>query len=108
MKTPGGKSPAPSGTRRFLIHLSCAHDETTGDCRYRLRIQPWTPRIGKRRPQAHEVLFEDEYELIRAVNPILPDGSDVRNVLSHIESPEGFLYLLHLNPQQAGTLGWRG
>ena len=100
------KSPEPSGTRRYLVHLSCVQEETTGICRYLLRIQPWHRR-SVRRIQPQERLFEDEYELIETLNPLLPEGSDVRNVLSYIESPEGFLYLLNLNPEQARTLGWR-
>lgn len=102
----GRKSHAP-GTRRYLIHLSCAQEENTGNCRYLLRIQPWTPRNSARRPPARERFFDDELALAEAVNPLLSGGSDVRNVLSFIESAEGFLYLLHLNPEQAKTLGWR-
>ncbi len=49
----------------------------------------------------------DEYELTEALNPLLPHGSDVRDVLSHIESPEGFLYLLNLSSEEARRLGWR-
>jgi hypothetical protein len=40
------------------------------------------------------------------MNPLLPRGSDVRDVLSHIESPDGFLYLLHLSSEEAAHLGW--
>ena len=72
-----------------------------------MRIQPWTPRSSSRTAQAQERFFEDEYELMQALNPLLPSGSDVRNVLSHIEGRDGFLYLLHLNPEQATILGWR-
>ena len=72
-----------------------------------MRIQPWTPRSSGSRVKPQERLFEDEYELMQVINPFLPGGSDVRNVLSHIESPEGFLYLLHLNPEQARIPGWR-
>jgi hypothetical protein len=104
--TLAGSAPPPSGTRRYLIHIFCAPGHQPGERRYILRIQPWTPRRSPR-AQAHERLFEDESELIDAVNPVLPSGSDIRHVLSHIESPEGFLYLLHLDAEQAGTLGWR-
>jgi len=56
-------------------------------------------------PREHD--FGDEFELVEAVNPLLPEGSDVRDVLAHIESQEGFLYLLHLTAEQAARLGWR-
>ena len=59
----------------------------------------------KRRPR--ERVFTDEYELIETINPLLPQGSDVRNVISHIESPDGFLYLLYLSSEEANSLGWR-
>ena len=49
----------------------------------------------------------DEYELIETINPLLPHGSDVRDVLSHIESPDGFIYLLYLSSEEAERLGWR-
>lgn len=49
----------------------------------------------------------DEYELIETINPLLPRGSDIRDVLSHIESPDGFLYLLYLSAEEANRLGWR-
>jgi len=107
MKAYGRKSHAPPGTRRYLIHLSCAQEENTGHCRYVLRIQLWKPRSNSRRSRAEERFFEDELALAEAVNPLLPGGADVRNVLSYVESAEGFLYLLHLNPEQAKTLGWR-
>jgi hypothetical protein len=103
MITPERKS--PSATRRYLVHLFGAA-RNPGQRRYLLRIQPWTPR-NSHPAQACERLFEDEVELIRAVNPFLPPGSDVRYVLMHIESPEGFLYLLRLTAEQASALGWR-
>lgn len=107
MKTPGGRSRAPSGTRRYLVHLSCVPAENSGERRYVLRIRPWMPR-GSCRVQVRKRLFEDECELIQTINPLLPCGSDVRHVFSYVESPEGFLYLLHLNSQQASSLGWYG
>lgn len=106
MSVPEPRSSPPSGTRRYLVHLLGAPPRTSGQRRYLLRIQPWTPR-SSHPPQPRERLFEDEVELIRAVNPFLPSGSDVRHVLLHIESPEGFLYLLRLTAEQAGALGWR-
>ena len=91
--------------RRFLIHLSCAHDSRESR-RYISRIEVWTSR--RTAPtERHERLFADECALIRAVNPLLPRGSDVRDVLGHIECNDGFFYLLHLTSEEAGTLGWR-
>lgn len=107
MKMPGRRSHPPSGTRRYLIHLYCAQGDNAGERPYVLRIRPWTPG-SSRRAQPQERLFADEWELIQAVNPVLPLGSDVRHVLSYIESAEGFLYLLYLTSEQASTLGWRG
>ena len=92
--------------RRYVVYLFCAHDETNGVCRYIARIQPWAARMSAR-AETRERVFTDECELIETINPLLPRGSDVRDVLSHIESPDGFLYLLHLNSEQAARLGWR-
>lgn len=107
MKMRGRRTHSPCGTRRYLVHLFCVRGHHPGERRYVLRIQPWTPR-NSRREQAGERLFEDECDLIQVVNPMLPQGSDIRHVLSYIESPEGFLYLLQLTSEQASTLGWRG
>ena len=60
------------------------------------------------RAEIHERAFCDQCELIETVNRLLPRGSDVRDVLGHIESPDGFLYLLHLSSEEAGCLGWHG
>lgn len=92
--------------RRYLVHLFCAHDERNNACRYVARIQIWAARISAR-AETQERVFHDEYELIEIINPLLPHGSDVRDVLGHIESPEGFLYLLHLDSGEAARLGWR-
>lgn len=91
--------------RRFLVHLSCAH-ESGEPRRYIARIELWTSRRTEPK-RRHERLFADECALIQAVNPLLPCGSDVRDVLGHIECKDGFFYLLHLTSEEAGTLGWR-
>jgi len=96
---------APS-RRRYLVHLCCAHDEGSRACRHVARIQLWTTRRSVH-AKTQERVFTDEYELIETINPLLPHGSDVRNVISHIESPDGFLYLLSLSSEEAGRLGWR-
>ena len=70
------------------------------------RIRLWTARI-RARAESQGRAFIDESELIEIVNPLLPRGSDVRDVLSHVESPDGFLYLLHLDSEEAARLGWR-
>jgi hypothetical protein len=95
-----------SGKRRYLVHLFCVHDENGSPCRYTARIRIWTSRSV--RAKTNERVFGDEYELIEIVNPLLPSGSDVRNVFSHIENPDGFFYLLYLSFEEAGRLGWRG
>jgi hypothetical protein len=92
--------------RRYLVHLLCAQTEPKGVCRYIVRIQLWAAHSSAH-AQIHERAFTDECELIETINPLLPRGSDVRDVLSHIENPEGFLYLLHLSSEQAGHLGLR-
>jgi len=92
--------------RRYLVHLYCAHDEASRACRYVARIQFWTTRSSVP-TKAHERVFTDEYELIETINPLLPPGSDVRNVISHIENSDGFLYLLYLNSEGASSLGWQ-
>jgi hypothetical protein len=106
MRVPAGSRHPPSGLRRYLIHLFCTPGDLPGERRYVLRIRPWTPRNRVCR-DTQQRLFEDESEMIQTVNPLLPPGSDVRHILSHVESPEGFLYLLQLNSEQAGALGWR-
>lgn len=96
---------APSG-RRFLVHLLCALDLSSDNFRYIARIRPWAARGGFRTESAVRV-FADECELIEAINPLLPHGSDVRDVFEHIESPNGFFYLLRLSREEAAQLGWR-
>ncbi len=99
--------PDPTASkRRYLVHLSCAYDESGVSCRYTARIRVWTSRSI--RATTYERVFSDEYELIETVNALLPNGSDVRNIFSHIESPDGFFYLLHLSFEEAEQLGWRG
>ncbi len=92
--------------RRYLVHLLCAYNENSGACTYVVRIRPWAAR-GSAHTQVHERAFADECELIETINPLLPRGSDVRDVLSHIEAPDGFLYLLQLSSDEAAHLGWR-
>jgi hypothetical protein len=92
--------------RRYLIHLCCTYDEGSHARRYAARTQLWTTR-GSVMAKIGERVFTDEYELIETINPLLPQGSDVRNVISHIENPDGFLYLLYLSSEEANSLGWR-
>lgn len=96
---------APSG-RRYLIHLLCAPGSEKENCRYIARIRPWVSRSSSRTGSLQRT-FADECELIEAINPLLPHGSDVRDVFEHIESPSGFFYLLHLSSEEAAQLGWR-
>lgn len=93
--------------RRYLVHLCCLHDQESLTCRYVATIRLWTvPDTGRTKTQRYT--FADEYELIETINALLPHGSDVRDVLGHIESPDGFIYLLYLSSEEAGNLGWRG
>lgn len=91
--------------RRFLVHLSCTH-ESRASHKYVARIELWTSRRTEPK-ERHERLFADECAMIQTVNPLLPSGSDVRDVLGHIECNDGFFYLLHLTSEEAGSLGWR-
>ena len=93
--------------RRYLVHLCCVHQDGSRACHYVARIQLWTTRSSVH-TKTHERVFTDEYELIDTINPLLSQGSDVRNVISHIENPDGFLYLLYLTSEEASSLGWRG
>lgn len=91
--------------RRFLIHLSCAQ-ESGKSRRYIARIELWKSRRTTPK-ERHKRLFADECALTQAMNPLLPSGSDVRDVLGHIECNDGFFYLLNLTSEEAGSLGWR-
>lgn len=106
MNLPAQKLNRVPRRRRYLIHLCCTHDEGSRTCRYVARIQIWTTRSSVH-TKTHEHVFTDEYDLIETINPLLSQGSDVRNVISHIENPEGFLYLLYLSSEEANNLGWR-
>ena len=77
--------------RKLLLHR--AHPSLGGA--QRLHAEP------------RERAFADECELIATINPLLPPGSDIRDVFDHIESPNGFYYLLHLRSEEAAQLGWR-
>jgi hypothetical protein len=91
--------------RRYLVHLIAVQDDKNGKCLYVARSRPWSARPGS--PIApSERTFSDECELIETVNPLLLKGSDVRDVMGYIESPEGFLYLLSLTVSEAASLGW--
>jgi len=92
--------------RRYLVHLCCVDGESARVCRYIARIQLWTTRRSVH-TKIQERFFTDEYELIDTINPLLSQGSDVRNVISHIENPDGFLYLLYLSSEEASLLGWK-
>lgn len=90
--------------RRYVVYLFCAHEQSINVCRYMARIEPWPTRHSTRN-EAYERSFADEWELIEIINSLLPCGSDVRDVLSHVESPEGFFYLLRLSSEEAARLG---
>ena len=73
---------------------------------YLVCVEPWAARRGKCSEQGR-LHFSDECALIQAVNPLLPCGSDVRDVLGHVESKGGFFYLVELTTEQARQLGWK-
>lgn len=91
--------------RRYVVHLSCIPDSENENCRYLARISPASVHTSAN-PRYGERSFEDDCELIAAINPVLPSGSDVRDVFGHIESPNGFFYLLWLTNKEARQLGW--
>ena len=90
--------------RRYLIHLSCAFEASEGTRHYLVRVVPWTSRLTTQ-CAVRECTFKDEVALAEAINPLLSCGSDVRDVLGHIESEEGFFYLVRLTPEEAETIG---
>ena len=98
------RSPSPP-RRRYLVHLLCVLDRECESFGYIARIRPWASRWVN--TETCERTFADECELIATINPLLPRGSDVRDVFDHIESPSGFFYLLHLSSEEAALLGWR-
>ena len=91
--------------RRYVVHLSCLPQKDVKICQYVVRIRPSAGRGGAR-TQVGERVFEDDRELIAAINPVLPPTSDVRDVFEHIESQNGFFYLLWLTDEEAQRLGW--
>ncbi len=92
--------------RRYLVQLLCVRGDEHESRSYFVRIRPWSAR-GNSRAKTMERVFADEWELIDVVNPLLPRSSDVRDVMEHIESPNGFFYLLRLSSEEAAQLGGR-
>lgn len=91
--------------RRYLVHLSSVLGGECEACGYIARIRPWAARSALHKEPC-ERAFADECELIATINPLLPPGSDVRDVFDHIESGKGFYYLLRLSSEEAAQLGW--
>ena len=81
-------------------------EESCEECRYTASIRLWAAR-GKGGSGGCVRTFKDEDDMVRTVNPLLAHGSDVRDVLGHIESPDGFFYLLYLSVDEACKFGWR-
>jgi hypothetical protein len=100
------KSIAAPRRHRFLLHLFGTRKGDGEDWTYTATIRLWAGRSSGR-SAIHERSFKDENDLIRTVNPLLANGSDVRDVLNHIESPDGFFYLLNLTVEEACKFGWR-
>ena len=99
------KRDPPPLRRRYLVHLSCVSRRGCERCCYIARIRPWAARGGLL-VELRERAFAEECELIATINPLLPPGSDIRDVFDHIESPNGFYYLLRLSSEEAKQLGW--
>ncbi len=106
MNAEAQKHDATSPRRRYLLHLSCVHSVGCEHCSYVARIRPFAARSGVQARPCKRA-FADDCDLIAAINHLLPPGSDIRDVFDHIESPNGFYYLLNLNSQEAAELGWR-
>jgi hypothetical protein len=106
MSRPERKHDGSPSRRRYLVHLLCTRERGRERCGYIARIRPWSARSGGL-SAGRERIFADECELIATINPLLTHGSDVRDVFEHIESRNGFYYLLHLTREEAGRLGWR-
>ena len=90
--------------RRYLVHLSYVLKADAETFHYVVRIRP----SAVRRSVFGQRDFKDDCELIAAINPVLPPGSDVRDVFGQIENPNGFFYVLWLSDKQAERLGWGG
>ena len=104
---PIGQADSQPPRRRYVVHLSCVNEVGPSPCRYIARIRPLAARAVTQ-AEVHERIFADECDLIATVNPLLPSGSDVRDVFSHVESPDGFFYILCLSAEEAARLGWQG
>ena len=91
--------------RRYLVHLFGVPDGRCERYRYIAKIRQWALRKAK--TENCQRAFVDDRELISTINPLLPQGSDVRDVFEHIEGPNGFIYLLCLTAEEALRLGWR-
>jgi hypothetical protein len=102
---------APTARRRYIVHLLAieAEDEaeTESPAHFVARIRPWSTRCNHI-VEAQEREFRDAEHLVRTINPLLPAGSDVRDVMGHIAGTDGFFYLLQLSLAEAEQLGWRG
>jgi len=107
MKPTVQKGESAPRRRRYVVHLLCVRENDYDSCRYVTRI--WArPGRAVKEADAHERIFADECSLTATINPLLPSGSDVRDILSHVESPDGFFYMLWLSGEEASRLGWRG
>ena len=97
--------PAPP-RRRYMIHISSVVEAGNNARQYLLRIQLWSSRPAMQ-TEWRQRIFADECVLAVTLNPLLPRGSDVLDVLGCIDCKDGFFYLLHLTSQEAELLGWR-
>lgn len=105
MNPPSDQHQSETVRRRYLVHLLCVSDPQRETCSYVARIRLWTARPGAQN-QSRERKFADDCELIATINPLLPPGSDVRDIFDHIESASGFFYVLQLTNSEARQVGW--
>lgn len=101
------KADGSGNRRRYLVHLTCLNNGESNSRRYVVFIHLWPMRRGKL-AEGHTQVFNSEALLVAAMNPLLPGGSDIRDVLGHIECDDGFFYLLYLTNHEARQLGWSG
>ena len=50
--------------------------------------------------------FNDESVMAQVVNPVLPNGGDVRNVLNLVQRRKGWTVVLELTDSEAAIFGW--
>lgn len=65
------------------------------------------PEGGNKGSLVRQRQFASESEMVAIVNPLLPPGGDMKNVLSLIHGDEGYQKVLALTDYEAALLGWQ-